>query len=264
MLFLKKRKIVDTGRELDGSVVVKNASLHYGEHRILHDVSVELPAHRITALIGPSGCGKSSFLRCLNRMNDPIPGCRVEGEFLVGGVNAYTELEPMRLRRHVGMVFQKPNPFPMSIFENVAYGLRAAGVRRRDVLEAAVEDSLRRAAMWEELSGRLHTSAQALSGGQQQRLCIARALAVQPGILLLDEPTSALDPISTAAIEELCRSLAETTTILIVTHNLAQAKRLSHKTAFFLSGELVEFGDTPALFDAPRDPRTARYLAGGG
>ena len=248
--------------DFSGNIRVQNANLWYGKFQALKDISLEIPARRVTAFIGPSGCGKSTLLKCFNRMNDLVDGCRIEGEFLIGGENIYEKTDVNRLRRGVGMVFQKPNPFPMSVYDNVAYGPRTFGVRGREELDRIVEESLRRAAMWEELKNRLHVGALGLSGGQQQRLCIARALAVAPRVLLMDEPTSALDPISTSKIETLCEELCKTTTIVIVTHNMQQAARISHKTGFFLLGRLVEFDDTAKIFRSPADERTARYIGG--
>ena len=247
---------------ISGDLCVRNANLWYGKFQALREINLEIPAKRITAFIGPSGCGKSTLLKCFNRMNDLVAECRVEGEFLIGGTDIYGKIDVNLLRRNVGMVFQKPNPFPMSVYDNVAYGPRTFGVRGREELDHIVEDSLRRAAMWEELKNRLQGNALGLSGGQQQRLCIARALAVAPRVLLMDEPTSALDPISTAKIEELCKELAKTTTIVIVTHNMQQAARLSHRTGFFLSGSLIEFDDTQRIFNSPTDQRTKRYIGG--
>ena len=241
---------------------VENGCLWYGSHQALKGIDLQLPSRRITAFIGPSGCGKSTLLKCFNRMNDLVEICRVKGRFCVGGVDIYGRINVNELRRRVGMVFQKPNPFPMSIYDNVAYGPRTHGTLRRGDLDEAVERSLRMAAMWEETKDRLNASAMSLSGGQQQRLCIARALAVSPSVLLLDEPTSALDPISTGKIEELCVDLAKEMTLVTVTHNMQQARRIAHKTAFFLAGELVEFGDTDTLFSNPRDQRTEQYLRG--
>ncbi len=226
------------------NISVKNANLWYGDYQALKNIHMEIPERKITALIGPSGCGKSTFLKCFNRMNDLVPGCRVEGTFRVGEVDIYDKIDVNDLRRNVGMVFQKPNPFPMSVYDNIAYGLRTFGIHKRNELDEIVEKSLRSAAMWDELKDRLDKSALGLSGGQQQRLCIARALAVEPKIILMDEPTSALDPISTGKIEELGDELTRDTTIVIVTHNMQQATRISHMTGFFLLGELVEFGDT--------------------
>lgn len=248
--------------DFEGDLRVRRASLWYGDFQALKDISFDLPAKRITAFIGPSGCGKSTLLKCFNRMNDLVDGCRVSGEFCIGNTNIYGKIDVNLLRRRVGMVFQKPNPFPMSVYDNIAYGPRTLGIRDRTVLDAIVEESLRRAAMWDEVRDRLRRSAVGLSGGQQQRLCIARALAVAPTVLLMDEPTSALDPISTAKIEALCEELAKTTTVVMVTHNMQQAARISHKTAFFLSGNLVEFGDTADIFNTPSDPRTRDYVTG--
>ena len=257
-----KKSACEQTREFGQSIRIQNANLFYGERQALKDLSLEIPERKITALIGPSGCGKSTLLKCLNRMNDLSPDCRVSGSFLVGDVDIYSHVDLSELRKNVGMVFQKPNPFPMSIFDNVAYGPRIQGIRQSAKLQQIVEDSLRRAAMWEELQNRWHTSALALSGGQQQRLCIARALAVEPKILLMDEPTSALDPISCAKIEELCRELKKTTTIVMVTHNMQQARRLSDKTVFLLSGEVIECNDTETLFTSPSRPETRRYING--
>ena len=224
---------------------------------------MEIPAHEITALIGPSGCGKSTFLKTLNRMNDLVPGVHIEGEVCFEGQNIFDkDLDTTWLRKQVGMVFQKPNPFPMSIYDNVAYGPRTHGIRNRAELDEIVEKSLRDAAIWEEVKDRLKKSALGLSGGQQQRLCIARALANEPAVLLMDESTSALDPISTAKIEDLAVELKETYTVIMVTHNMQQAVRVSDKTAFFLLGELVEFGETERLFSHPRDKRTEDYITG--
>ena len=258
----KKDKSAAPAQEFGQSISVSRANLWYGELQALREVSIEIPARQVTAFIGPSGCGKSTFLKCFNRMNDLVPGCRVEGSFRIGQTDIYGGTDVNALRRHVGMVFQKPNPFPMSVYDNIAYGPRTFGVRRRTELDEIVETSLRQAAMWEELKDRLGRSALGLSGGQQQRLCIARALAVRPGVILMDEPTSALDPISTGKIEELCEALSESTTIVIVTHNMQQATRISHKTGFFLLGELVEFGDTDDVFANPKDSRTERYITG--
>ncbi len=248
--------------DFEGDLHVRRASLWYGDFQALKDISLDLPARRITAFIGPSGCGKSTLLKCFNRMNDLVDGCRISGQICIGDTDVYGKIDVNLLRRRVGMVFQKPNPFPMSVYDNIAYGPRTLGIRDRSVLDAIVEESLRRAAMWDEVRDRLRRSAVGLSGGQQQRLCIARALAVAPTVLLMDEPTSALDPISTAKIEALCEELAKTTTVVMVTHNMQQAARISHKTAFFLSGNLVEFGDTAQLFNTPSDPRTRDYITG--
>ncbi len=241
---------------------VSNLTLQYGDFTALKDVCFQIPAHAITSLIGPSGCGKSTFLKTLNRMNDLVEGCAVSGQVLLDGKDIYTDIDVYTLRKTVGMVFQKPNPFPMSVYDNVAFGPRAHGIRRKAQLDEIVETSLRLAALWDELKDRLKKSALGLSGGQQQRLCIARALAVQPEVLLMDEPTSALDPVSTLKIEELAVTLKKDYTIIMVTHNMQQAARISDKTAFFLSGELVEFGPAKDLFASPKDPRTAEYIAG--
>ncbi len=241
---------------------IDKLNLYYGDFRALKDVTMRIPAREITAFIGPSGCGKSTLLKTLNRMNDLVEGCRVEGGVLLDGQNVYGDMDVNLLRKRVGMVFQKPNPFPMSVYDNVAYGPRTHGVTRRAQLDEIVERSLRSAAIWDELKDRLKKSALGLSGGQQQRLCIARALAVEPEVLLMDEPTSALDPISTSKIEELAQTLRERYTIVIVTHNMQQAARISDKTAFFLLGEAVEFGQTEQVFSMPRDKRTEDYITG--
>ena len=241
----------------------KTLNLWYGEHHALHDVSLSVPEKSITALIGPSGCGKSTFLKTLNRMNDLIPGVKITGEVNYKGQNILApSVDVNALRREIGMVFQKPNPFPMSIYDNVAYGPRTHGVRARAKLDDIVERSLRGAAIWDEVKDRLKKNALGLSGGQQQRLCIARALAVEPEVLLMDEPTSALDPISTSRVEELALELKERYTIVIVTHNMQQAVRISDRTAFFLLGELVECGDTERIFSQPADKRTEDYITG--
>ena len=237
--------------------------LWYGTHQALHDVSIDIPEKSITALIGPSGCGKSTFLKTLNRMNDLVDGVRITGEVKYKGEDIFAPgVDVNALRREVGMVFQKPNPFPMSIYDNVAYGPRTHGVRNKAQLDEIVERSLKGAAIWDEVKDRLKKNALGLSGGQQQRLCIARALAVEPTVLLMDEPTSALDPISTSKIEELAMSLKEKYTIVIVTHNMQQAVRISDNTAFFLLGELVEYGKTETLFSDPTDKRTEDYITG--
>ena len=242
---------------------VNDLNLWYGAAQALHHVSLSVPEKSITALIGPSGCGKSTFLKTLDRMNDLIPGVRVEGQVLYRGEDIYApSVDVNRLRREVGMVFQKPNPFPMSIYDNVAYGPRTHGVRNRAQLDELVEKSLRGAAIWDEVKDRLKKNALGLSGGQQQRLCIARALAVEPSVLLMDEPTSAPDPISTSKIEELATELKKRYTIVIVTHNMQQALRISDNTAFFLLGELVEYGDTETMFSTPREKRTEDYITG--
>ena len=242
---------------------VNDLNLWYGAAQALHHVSLSVPEKSITALIGPSGCGKSTFLKTLDRMNDLIPGVRVEGQVLYRGEDIYApSVDVNRLRREVGMVFQKPNPFPMSIYDNIAYGPRTHGVRNRAQLDELVEKSLRGAAIWDEVKDRLKKNALGLSGGQQQRLCIARALAVEPEVLLMDEPTSALDPISTSRIEDLAMELKEKYTIVIVTHNMQQAVRISDQTAFFLLGDLVEYGSTEEMFSQPRDKRTEDYITG--
>ena len=241
----------------------RGLNLYYGDNHALKDISIQIPANKITALIGPSGCGKSTFLKTLNRMNDLVPGVRITGEVFYNGENIYgKDVDVTRLRKQIGMVFQKANPFPMSIYDNIAYGPRTHGVRGKAKLDDIVERSLRDAAIWEEVKDRLNKSALGLSGGQQQRLCIARALAVEPDILLMDESTSALDPISTSKIEELAMELKNRYTVVMVTHNMQQAVRVSDETAFFLLGELVEFGDTERIFSHPQDKRTEDYITG--
>ena len=248
---------------MSGVISVENLCLWYGAHQALRDISVEIPEKSITALIGPSGCGKSTFLKTLNRMNDLIPGVKITGSVKYKDRDIFDpETDVCELRRQVGMVFQKPNPFPMSIYDNIAYGPRTHGVKSRAKLDDIVERSLRGAAIWDEVKDRLKKSALGLSGGQQQRLCIARALAVEPEVLLMDEPTSALDPISTSKIEELAMQLKEKYTIIIVTHNMQQAVRISDNTAFFLLGEMVEYGGTEQIFSQPRDKRTEDYITG--
>ena len=248
---------------MDTILQAKNLNLWYGQNHALHDVNIDIPAHEITAFIGPSGCGKSTFLRTLNRMNDLIPSVRITGEVNYRGQNIYADgVDPTWLRKQVGMVFQKANPFPMSIYDNVAYGPRTHGIRSRVKLDEIVENSLRAAAIWDEVKDRLKKSALGLSGGQQQRLCIARALAVEPEVLLMDESTSALDPISTSKIEDLAVELKSKYTVIMVTHNMQQAARVSDNTAFFLLGELVEFGRTEQLFSTPEDKRTEDYITG--
>ena len=245
------------------AIQVRKLSLWYGGAQALDAIDLDLPAHRITAFIGPSGCGKSTLLRCLNRMNDLIEGVRIEGDVLLAGTSIFhPDVDVHELRKRIGMVFQKSNPFPKSVYDNVAYGPRVQGVRRRAELDAIVERSLGAAALWEEVKDRLHESALALSGGQQQRLCIARALAVQPEVILLDEPCSALDPIATARIEELLLGLRQDYTLIIVTHNMQQAARVSDRTAFLYLGRLVEYGDTATLFVNPREERTRDYITG--
>lgn len=241
---------------------VKDLNLFYGDFQALKHVSISMPEKEITAFIGPSGCGKSTLLKTLNRMNDLVEGCRIEGQVLLDGEDVYGSVNVNALRRRVGMVFQKPNPFPMSVYDNIAYGPRTHGVRKKAMLDEIVERSLRQAAIWEELKDRLKKSALGLSGGQQQRLCIARALAVEPEVLLMDESTSALDPISTSKIEDLAAELKSQYTVVMVTHNMQQAARISDNTAFFLLGELVEFGKTEQLFSTPADKRTEDYITG--
>ena len=248
---------------MDPILQVKDLDLWYGAHQALHSVSMDIPEKSITAFIGPSGCGKSTFLKTLNRMNDLVPGVKITGEVRYRGEDIYAPgTDVCRLRREIGMVFQKPNPFPMSIYDNIAYGPRTHGIRSKTKLDELVERSLRGAAIWDEVKDRLKKSALGLSGGQQQRLCIARALAVEPAVLLMDEPTSALDPISTSRIEELTMELKERYTIVIVTHNMQQAVRISDRTAFFLLGELVEYGATEQVFSAPAEKRTEDYITG--
>ncbi len=241
---------------------IEHLDLYYGDFKALKDVNLHLSAGEITAFIGPSGCGKSTLLKSLNRMNDLVEGCKITGSVKLDGVDIYGNMDVNVLRKRVGMVFQKPNPFPMSVYDNVAFGPRTHGVRSKAKLDAIVEESLRSAAIWDELKDRLKKSALGLSGGQQQRLCIARALAVQPDVLLMDEPTSALDPISTLKIEELAVELKKEYTIIMVTHNMQQAVRVSDKTAFFLLGEVIEYGDTDQLFSMPKDKRTEDYITG--
>ena len=242
---------------------IKNLDLYYGDFQALKGVNLNIESNEITAFIGPSGCGKSTLLKSLNRMNDLVAGCRIEGKILLDGEDCYSKkMDVNLLRKRVGMVFQKPNPFPMSIYDNIAYGPRTHGIRSKAKLDDIVEESLRSAAIWDEVKDRLKKSALGLSGGQQQRLCIARALAVKPEVLLMDEPTSALDPISTSKIEDLVVELKEKYTIVMVTHNMQQAIRVSDKTAFFLLGEVVEFGDTEQMFAMPKDKRTEDYITG--
>ena len=256
------RQALDLAQE-QITLKVPKLSLFYGEKQALYDVSMNIPKQRVTAFIGPSGCGKSTLLRCFNRMNDLVDGCRVEGQILLDGNDIYRKSEDVAdLRRRVGMVFQKPNPFPKSIYENVAYGLRIQGINQKRVLDEAVEQSLRSAALWDEVKDRLNDSALGMSGGQQQRLVIARTIAVQPEVLLLDEPCSALDPISTLKVEELIYELKSKFTIVIVTHNMQQAARVSDYTAFMYMGKLIEFGDTDTLFTNPAKKQTEDYITG--
>ena len=241
---------------------IENLNLYYSDFKALDNVSLDIEANKITAFIGPSGCGKSTFLKTLNRMNDLIEGCKITGNVLLDNEDIYGDMDVNLLRKRVGMVFQKPNPFPMSVYDNIAYGPRTHGVKSKAKLDEIVEKSLRNAAIWDELKDRLKKSALGLSGGQQQRLCIARALAVQPEVILMDEPTSALDPISTSKIEDLVLELKKNYTIVIVTHNMQQATRISDKTVFFLMGEIIESNDTEELFSMPRDKRTEDYITG--
>ena len=243
-------------------LAVSHVNLYYGDHHALKDVSIEIPEREITSFIGPSGCGKSTLLRCFNRMNDYVKDCRIEGSITLDGQDIYADFNTTLLRQRVGMVFQHPNPFPMSIYDNVAYGPRGMGIKSRSELDDLVEESLRRAALWDEVKDKLKASGLSLSGGQQQRLCIARAIAVKPEILLMDEPTSALDPISTVQVEQLAMELKRDYTLVVVTHNMQQAARISDSVAFFLLGELVEHGPTAQIFKAPRDRRTEDYLTG--
>lgn len=243
-------------------IKVKDLDLYYGSHQALKKINMEIAKNEVTAFIGPSGCGKSTFLRTLNRMNDLIDSVKIEGEVLIDGEDIYKNNDVIGLRTKVGMVFQKPNPFPMSIYDNVAYGPRVHGIRDKKKLDEIVEKSLKDAAIWDEVKDRLKSSALGLSGGQQQRLCIARTLAVSPEIILMDEPTSALDPISTSKVEELMDELKKNYTVVIVTHNMQQAGRIADKTAFFLSGEVIEFGKTDDIFYKPRDKRTEDYITG--
>ena len=241
---------------------ISNLNLHYGNFHALKDVNMQIEANKITAFIGPSGCGKSTFLKTLNRMNDLVENCKIDGKVLLDGTDIYKDMDEITLRYRVGMVFQQPNPFPKSVYDNVAYGPRIAGIKKKSQLDEIVERSLRQAAIWDELKDRLHKSALGLSGGQQQRLCIARTLAVEPEVILMDEPTSALDPISTSKIEDLAMELKKDYTIVMVTHNMQQAVRVSDNTAFFLLGEVIEYNDTEKLFSIPSDKRTEDYITG--
>lgn len=246
----------------DVKIAIKDLNLYYGAFHALHGINLDIERGKITAFIGPSGCGKSTLLKSLNRMNDLVEGCRIEGEITLDGKNAYRDVDINSLRRRVGMVFQQPNPFPMSVYDNIAFGPRTHGIKRREDLDQIVEQSLRDAAIWDELKDRLKKNALGLSGGQQQRLCIARALAVRPEVLLMDEATSALDPISTGKIEQLVGELKSKYTVIMVTHNMLQALRVSDKTAFFLLGEMVEAGSTDDIFTSPHDKRTEDYVSG--
>ncbi|SCJ27616.1 Phosphate import ATP-binding protein PstB 3 [uncultured Clostridium sp.] len=241
---------------------VKNLELFYGNNQALKNINMEIKERKVTALIGPSGCGKSTFLRTLNRMNDLIENVNIEGEIFVDGEDIYKSDDVIKLRTKVGMVFQKPNPFPMSIYDNVAYGPRVHGIKDKEILDQIVEESLKGAAIWDEVKDRLNKSALGLSGGQQQRICIARTIAMKPEVILMDEPTSALDPISTSKVEELINELKDKYTIVIVTHNMQQAARVSDETAFFLSGEVIEFDETKTIFTSPIDKRTEDYITG--
>lgn len=242
--------------------LIEKANLYYGNFHALKDIDLALPSNEITAFIGPSGCGKSTLLKSLNRMNDLVEGCKITGTFLLDGEDIYGDMDVNLLRKRVGMVFQKPNPFPMSVYDNIAYGPRTHGVHSKIKLDEIVEKSLRQAAIWDEVKDRLKKSALGLSGGQQQRLCIARAIAVQPDVILMDEPTSALDPISTSKIEDLALELKKDYTIIMVTHNMQQALRISDRTAFFLLGEVVEYGETEQVFSMPKEKRTEDYITG--
>ena len=245
------------------NISVKDCNLYYGDFHALKNINIEIPEKKVTAFIGPSGCGKSTFLKTLNRMNDLVEGCRIEGEYKIGDVDIYAKDTDINvLRKNVGMVFQKPNPFPMSIYDNIAFAPRTFGITKKSELDEIVELSLKRASIWDEVKDRLKNSALGMSGGQQQRLCIARSLAANPQILLMDEPTSALDPISTGKIEELMDELKKDLSIVIVTHNMQQAARIADKTAFFLLGELVEYDDTDVIFTSPKDEKTERYITG--
>ena len=247
---------------MDSKMKVENLDLYYGKFKALKNINLDLPKNEITAFIGPSGCGKSTLLKSLNRMNDLVEGCRIEGEIALDGQNIFKGMDVNLLRKRVGMVFQQPNPFPKSVYDNVAYGPRIAGIKKKSQLDEIVERSLRQAAIWDELKDRLNKSALGLSGGQQQRLCIARTLAVEPEVILMDEPTSALDPISTSKIEDLAMELKKDYTIVMVTHNMQQATRVSDTTAFFLLGDMIEVDDTEKLFSMPSDKRTEDYITG--
>lgn len=249
--------------DINKGISVKGCNLHYGDFQALKNINIEIPSKQTTALIGPSGCGKSTFLKIFNRMNDLIDGCKIDGEFFAGGVNIFDKQTDINLlRKNIGMVFQKPNPFPMSVYDNISFAPKTFGLKNKKQLDEIVEQSLRRASIWDEVKDRLKKSALGLSGGQQQRLCIARALAANPHILLMDEPTSALDPISTGKIEELVTQLQKELTIVIVTHNMQQATRIADQTAFFLLGEIIEFDKTQNIFSNPLDKRTENYISG--
>ena len=252
------------GKQMENTIFhVDNLNLYYGEKHALKNVALDIKKNKVTALIGPSGCGKSTFLRCLNRMNDLIDGCRIEGTIEIDGTDIHSDkLNVVDLRTQVGMVFQKPNPFPMSIYDNITYGPKCQGIKNKKVLDEIVQQSLEKAALWEEVKDRLHDSAFGLSGGQQQRLCIARAIAMEPEVILMDEPTSALDPIETSKIEDLIEELKKDYTIVIVTHSMQQSSRVSDDTAFFLLGEVIEFNNTSKIFQNPEDKRTEDYITG--
>ena len=249
-------------KEMSSKFDVKNLNLYYGEYHALKNVNMEIPEKQITAFIGPSGCGKSTFLKTLNRMNDLVEGCKITGDIKLDGEDIYGNMDVNLLRKRVGMVFQNPNPFPMSVYDNIAYGPRTHGIHSKSKLDEIVEKSLRQAAIWDELKDRLKKSALGLSGGQQQRLCIVRALAVEPEVILMDEPTSALDPISTSKIEDLALELKDKYTIIMVTHNMQQATRISDNTAFFLLGEVIEYDNTEKLFSMPKNKKTEEYITG--
>ena len=249
-------------KEMSSKFDVENLNLYYGEYHALKNVNMEIPEKQITAFIGPSGCGKSTFLKTLNRMNDLVEGCKITGDIKLDGEDIYGNMDVNLLRKRVGMVFQNPNPFPMSVYDNIAYGPRTHGIHSKSKLDEIVEKSLRQAAIWDELKDRLKKSALGLSGGQQQRLCIARALAVEPEVILMDEPTSALDPISTSKIEDLALELKDKYTIIMVTHNMQQATRISDNTAFFLLGEVIEYDNTEKLFSMPKNKKTEEYITG--
>ena len=259
---LKQGSASEAGNTSEYVFQIHDMNLFYGEHQALHNVSMDIKRNQITALIGPSGCGKSTFLKTLNRMNDLVEGCRVTGDIRFEGKDIFTECDLLALRYRVGMVFQQPTPFPKTVYENVAYGPRIQGINNKSTLDDIVEQSLKQVACWDEMKDRLNSSALGLSGGQQQRLCIARTLAARPAVILMDEPTSALDPISTQKIEDLALELKKDYTIIIVTHNMQQAKRISDKTAFFLLGNLIEFDDTVHIFTNPSNPKTEEYITG--
>lgn len=258
----KSQEATEERNEMAEKFSIQGLDLYYKEFQALKDINLSIREKRITAFIGPSGCGKSTFIKSLNRMNDLVEGCRITGKVLLDGEDIYTGMDVNELRKRVGMVFQKPNPFPMSVYDNIAYGPRTHGIRGKDRLDGIVEQSLRNAAIWDEVKDRLKKSALSLSGGQQQRLCIARALAVEPEVILMDEPTSALDPVSTSKIEELALELKNKYTIVMVTHNMQQALRISDETVFFLLGEIIESGETEKMFSVPKDRRTEDYITG--